>query len=51
MTPSLSPERWEQVQRLFNKVVDLDAKARAARLKAACHDDPALREEVESLLK
>ena len=51
MLPHLSPERWEQVQRLFNEVVDLDAEARAARLDEACHDDPALREEVESLLK
>ena len=51
MPASLSPERWEQVQRLFNEVVGLDAEARAARLDAACHDDPVLREEVESLLK
>ena len=51
MKASLSPERWEQVQRLFNEVVDLDAEARAARLDEACQDDPALREEVESLLK
>ncbi|MFB3133768.1 MAG: protein kinase [Rhodothermales bacterium] len=50
MKASLSSERWEQVHHLFNEVVDLDPDARAARLDPACHDDPALREEVESLL-
>ena len=51
MTAPLSPDHWEKVQRLFNEVVDLDAEARAARLDEACHDDPALREDVEALLK
>ena len=50
MKASLSPERWDQVQRLFDEVVDLDAAARAARLDEACRDDPDLREEVDSLL-
>ena len=50
MQVSLTPERWEQVQRLFDEVVDLEPAARAVRLDKACHDDPGLREEVESLL-
>ena len=50
MKASLSSERWEQVHHLFNEVVDLDPDACAARLDQACHDDPALRQEVESLL-
>ena len=51
MKASLSPERWERVQRLFHEVVDLDAEARAARLAEASGDDLALREEVEQLLE
>ncbi len=51
MNTSLSPERWDQVQRLFDEVVDLDAAARAARLDEACRDDPDLRAEVDSLLE
>ena len=51
MKASLSSERWDQVHHLFNEVVDLDPDACAARLDEACHDDPALREEVESLLR
>ncbi len=50
MKTSLSSERWEQVHRLFGEVVDVAPPARAARLDEACRDDPALREEVESLL-
>jgi len=51
MKSALSPERWEQIQHLFNEVVELDPEARAARLEEDCRDDPALREEVDSLLK
>ncbi|WP_456429053.1 protein kinase domain-containing protein [Rhodocaloribacter sp.] len=51
MKASLSPERWERVQRLFHEVVDLDPEARAVRLAEVCGDDPALREEVEQLLE
>ena len=50
MQASLTPERWAQVQHLFNQVVDLDEEARAARLDQACAGDPQLRREVESLL-
>ncbi len=51
MKASLSPERWERVQRLFHEVVDLDPEARAARLAEASGEDSALREEVEQLLE
>ncbi len=50
MQASLTPERWAQVQQLFDEVVDLEPAARAVRLDKACVDDPGLREEVESLL-
>ena len=51
MKASLSPQRWDQVQRLFDEVVDLAPEARAARLDEACRDDGDLRVEVESLLE
>ena len=41
--------RAEQIQRLFNEIVDLDPNARVAYLDQACSDD-AIRREVESLL-
>ena len=50
MQASLTPERWAQIQRLFDEVIDLEPAARAARLEAADVDDPELRREVESLL-
>ena len=50
MQASLSPERWEQVQRLFDEAIDLQGEDRAALLDEACRDDPDLRREVESLL-
>ena len=50
MKASLSPERWHQVQQLFDEIADLDRQTRAARLDEACREDPALRDEVESLL-
>ncbi len=51
MKLSLSPERWQQAQRLFDEVADLDLAARTARLDDACRDDPSLREAVEMLLE
>ena len=50
MQASLSPERWDQIQQLFDEVIDLDREERAARLDEACHDDLDLRGQVESLL-
>ena len=50
MQASLTPERWEQIQQLFDEVVDLDEEGRVVRLEEACVDDPGLRQEVESLL-
>ncbi len=50
MNDTSAIERAEQIQRLFDEVVDLDAEARAACLDQACSDDPGLRRQVESLL-
>jgi serine/threonine protein kinase len=42
--------RWQQIQSLFEQVVDSGAE-RSARLASACGDDLDLRQSVESLLK
>ena len=46
----MTPERWTQIQAVFNEAVSRGVADRAAFLAAACRDDPALRHEVESLL-
>ena len=48
---SLTPAHAQQVRRLFDAVVGLDADERTAYLDRACQDDPTLRQEVESLLQ
>ena len=47
----MSPERWEQVSKVFDELLGIDANARAARLDALCRDDLQLRAEVSSLLR
>jgi eukaryotic-like serine/threonine-protein kinase len=42
--------RWQQIQSLFEELVDTGAGDRAARLDKACGDDLELRSSVESLL-
>jgi eukaryotic-like serine/threonine-protein kinase len=46
----MTPERWQQVKELFNAALERDPAQRAAFLAEACAADPALREEVASLL-
>jgi len=43
--------RWQQIQSLFEQVMDTGEKERAVYLERACGDDPELRSSVESLLK
>ena len=43
-------ERWQEIERIYHAARELDASARAAFLAKACAGDPALREQVESLL-
>ncbi|MCA9300215.1 MAG: serine/threonine protein kinase, partial [Phycisphaerales bacterium] len=47
----MTPERYEEVRRIFVEVVELDGDERAAYLDDACASDPTLRAEVESLLE
>ncbi|MCB9897719.1 MAG: serine/threonine protein kinase [Planctomycetes bacterium] len=46
----MKPERWSEVRRLFEDVLDLPPDERATRLERAGADDPGLRAEVERLL-
>src|ERR1700722_15463656 len=43
--------RWQQIQSLFEQMIDTGAGERAARLANACGDDMELRASVESMLK
>lgn len=47
---TMSPERWQQIEQLFQSALELDAAERAAFLAKACGDDNHLRQEVEALL-
>ena len=46
----MTPERWEQIGRLYEAASQLQSGARASFLDHACEDDGELRREVESLL-
>ncbi|MBP1597417.1 MAG: pknH 1 [Acidobacteria bacterium] len=46
----MNPERWQQLKDLFYQAAEQDPARRAEFLSRACAGDPALREEVESLL-
>ncbi len=49
--PAMTPERWQRIERLFTRSLELEGAARAALLEEACRDDPALREAVEAMLR
>lgn len=46
----MEPDRWRQVEEVFEAAVERPPEARAAFLDEACAEDPSLRQEVESLL-
>jgi serine/threonine protein kinase len=46
----LTPERWQQVSRIFKSAISLDSEARAAYVKEQCIGDESLRADVEKLL-
>ncbi len=46
----MSPERWQQIARLFDEVLEREPQQRAAWLNEACAGDTALRDEVAALL-
>jgi eukaryotic-like serine/threonine-protein kinase len=47
----LDAQRWERLQRLYERVVDCPPERRSAVLQESCSDDLDLRRELESLLK
>ena len=46
----MTPERWREVERIWQAVLDKDPSERAAFLDQTCADDPDVRREVASLL-
>jgi serine/threonine protein kinase/Tol biopolymer transport system component len=46
----MTPERWQQVSRIYYDALARDSGERASFLREACQDDEALRRDVESLL-
>jgi serine/threonine-protein kinase len=47
----MTPERWEEIERLFQTALDLQPSRRQEYLDENCHGDESLRKEVESLLE
>ncbi|MCP4659330.1 MAG: serine/threonine protein kinase [bacterium] len=47
----MTPERWQQVKAILGDALELPPAKRAAFLEQTCGEDPALRQEVESLLE
>lgn len=46
----MTPERWQQISRIFKSAISLDGEARAAYVVDQCGADESLRSEVEKLL-
>src|SRR5260370_9416266 len=46
----MTPERWQQVGRLYQEALELNPEERTVFLPQACGNDLDLRQEVESLL-
>src|SRR5262245_53283788 len=46
----MTPERWRQVEQIYNAALEREDNQRAAFLDEACAGDDSLRREVESLL-
>src|SRR5438128_4622220 len=51
MTPEMTADRWQLIDRLFHTTLECAPEKRAGFLSQACGDDEALRVEVESLLR
>ncbi|MFN7945656.1 MAG: protein kinase [Blastocatellia bacterium] len=47
----MTPERWEEIGRLYHQALELPTDQRAAFLRRVCASDDDLRHEVESLLQ
>src|SRR5436853_212226 len=47
----MSPERWKQIEEVFQSALDLPESERGGFIASACAGDDALREQVEALIK
>src|SRR5438477_9800181 len=47
----VTPERWKQIEAIFEQALELKANERAAFVQKSCTGDEELRREVESLLE
>src|SRR5438874_7314360 len=47
----VTPERWKQIEAIFEQALELEANERAAFVQKSCTGDEELRREVESLLE
>lgn len=47
----MTPERWQQISRIFKSAISLDGEARAAYVRDQCGPDESLRSEVEKLIE
>lgn len=50
MSQGLTPQRWQQVEAIFEAALELPVAARAGFLDTECGGDPELRRQVEALL-
>jgi hypothetical protein len=46
----VSPERWQEIERLYNSALAVESGQRESFLKEACAGDESLRREVKQLL-
>src|SRR5437868_11333878 len=46
----MSPERWKQIEEVFQSALDLPESERGGFIASACAGDDALREQVEALV-
>ncbi|HTY61758.1 MAG TPA: protein kinase [Acidobacteriota bacterium] len=47
----MKPERWREIERIYNSALDLEPARREAFIEQACRGDESLRREVEGLFK
>jgi serine/threonine protein kinase len=47
----VKPERWQEISRIFNRAISLDAAARSAYVNEKCGTDDDLKAEVERLIE
>jgi len=47
----MTPQRWQQLEDIYQSAVEIEPNGRAAFLAKACKGDEELRREVESLVE